>query len=238
MVTGNLPFASQNCNHRLLIEEVSDFQYPKSMSPMLIDLLRQIFTIRPSDRPDLLHLQSHPWLRGMPQLGLNISPQPIVFYRVPRLQNVLKFKRRSVKPDPKVLESCVSLGINTEELTNKLKNGVTDADTTFYFILLHPLVEKPELPTAPSRGMPPIIPGSRNHPVSAQESIELPLAKARVDSLPRLYHKNPAVVPVAAAESPTARRSSSRSVGPMGQTGRLPLRRPSSGQPPSGRRRP
>ncbi|OHS97121.1 CAMK family protein kinase [Tritrichomonas foetus] len=163
MITASLPFSSSNCSFRMLVEEVSQFQYPSNFSPALIDLFKKMFEVRPQNRPSLIQLQSHPWLRGLPQLGTNIAPQPVIFYQVNSVAQLAKFKRRSFKPEPDILNKCAEMGINTEELTNNLKNGITDKNTATYFMLLRPLKEKPsppvrEKPQAKAKNTPPAIP--------------------------------------------------------------------------------
>ncbi|KAK8900099.1 hypothetical protein M9Y10_002422 [Tritrichomonas musculus] len=165
MVSGSLPFSTQNASYRALVQEAEEMTFPK-FSPGLIDLLKKMFAIRPNERPSLIQLQNHPWLRGVQILGTNIAPQPVMFYKVPSVSVIKKFQRRSLKPDQKVLEMCAEKGINTEELTNMLKNGQTTSQTTIYFCLLHPLFQKPEKPKPKPKPKPmqppaPIIPGSR-----------------------------------------------------------------------------
>lgn len=165
MVSGSLPFSTQNASYRALVQEAEEMTFPK-FSPGLIDLLKKMFIIRPNERPSLIQLQNHPWLRGVQILGTNIAPQPVMFYKVPSVSVIKKFQRRPLKPDQKVLEMCAEKGINTEELTNMLKNGQTTSQTTIYFCLLHPLFQKPEKPKPKPKPKPmqppaPIIPGSR-----------------------------------------------------------------------------
>jgi hypothetical protein len=47
------------------------------------------------ERPALLELQPHPWLRTQVHaLVANVAPQPIIFYRVPGMRGILMFKRQ------------------------------------------------------------------------------------------------------------------------------------------------
>ena len=144
MMTATLPFTPQNTNYRMLVEEASNITFPMSFSAQLTDLLRKMFTIKPSNRPTLLQLQNHPWLHGLKQSPYNVTPKPIVFYQVDSIEDISKFKRRKIKPDANIIKKCVDYGINSEELTHDLELGhITDITTT-YFCLLHPLMEKPE----------------------------------------------------------------------------------------------
>ena len=163
MITGRLPFSTQNVSYRALVQEVQDMIFPQNFSPQLVDLLRKMFEINPGQRPSLIQLQSHPWLRGVPQLGTNIAPQPIIFYKVPNVAVIKKFKRKSVKPDQKVLDECEQKGADIQKLKEDLANGLNTKETAIYFCLLRPLLEKPEKQQIMKPKPPPIpiIPGSR-----------------------------------------------------------------------------
>jgi hypothetical protein len=114
----------------------------------ILSVLRRMFAVHAHDRPSLLQLQSHPWLRVQVQpLDTNVAPQPIVFYRVPGVNGILKFRRRPVKPDPACLEKCKEFGVDPTTLVEQLKSGLTTADTATYFCCLYPLTEGPETRT-------------------------------------------------------------------------------------------
>jgi serine/threonine protein kinase len=163
MVSGSLPFSTQNHSFRMLVQELGELVYPLSFSPLLTDLIRRMFAVKRQDRPTLLQLQTHPWLKDLQQLGTNVAPQPIVFYRVPSIQGILKFKRKPVKADPKLIERCAAMGLNVDLLTEQLRAGQTSDLTTTYFFCMYPLHHKPEIvhnerPTA-------IIPGARKRQI-------------------------------------------------------------------------
>ena len=109
MITGCLPFTPQSNNFHALVEEASDIQYPPAFSPALIDLFHRMFTIRPQSRPNLMQLQAHPWLRGLKQLPANIAPSPIVFYQVSNASQISRFRRKSIKAEPEIVEEVIKL---------------------------------------------------------------------------------------------------------------------------------
>ena len=184
MLMGKLPFQTQTHNFRALIQEAMTFKYPSSFSAPLVDLLKRMFEVRPTERPTLLQLQNHPWLKGLEQLGTNIAPQPIIFYKVSNAQGILKFKRRRVRADPAVLEKCQ--GVDREALTNDLRAGVTNDQTTTYFFRMWPLETKPVI-KPPETKKPPPIPGARRREMSvkpvSQELEELPKTRTRTGSV-------------------------------------------------------
>ena len=143
MLTATLPFTPQNTNYRLLVDEATQLEFPITFSPALQDLLKKMFTIRPQNRMSLQQLQTHPWLRGLPAISTNITPKPIVFYKVNDNQDILKFKRKPWKPNPKILEKCAEHGLNTEEVAKDLEAGLFNENTTTYFCLLYPQDRKP-----------------------------------------------------------------------------------------------
>lgn len=142
MLTALLPFTPQNTNHRQLIEEATKLTFPGNFSSACQDLIKRMFEVRPQNRMTLMQLQSHPWLRGLQQVR-NVNPQPIVFYNVPKIQDIAKFKRKPWKAQPAILEKCTLLGLDAEQITKDLEDGLINDNTTAYFCLLYPLTEKP-----------------------------------------------------------------------------------------------
>jgi hypothetical protein len=110
----------------------------------------------------------------------------------------LKFKRKAVKADAKVLELCTARGINATDLTNKLKSGILDGDTTAYFFALYPLKEKPDVRPL-LKVLPPIKPGARHNPIpkpsGGMGTERLDLHGHRNDSLPQLVKLRMVVAP-------------------------------------------
>jgi serine/threonine protein kinase len=172
MVSGKFPFSTQNTNYRLFLTEIANFKCPPQFSPMLSDLIQKMLVVKPDDRPSLMKLQSHPWLKGLDQLGTNIAPHPIVF-QIPRsIAAISKFKRRKTVPKADILTKCGQLGIDCEKLTIDLSNGETNGDTTTYFILCQPIAERPVICVEAPK--PPPIPDL----VPKQDDV-VPVARAR-----------------------------------------------------------
>ena len=146
LLTASLPFSLQTNNYKLFVEEVNSFIYPQYFSPMLQDLLRKMFVIKPSNRLNLIQLQNHPWLKGIPQISMNIIPRPIVFYKVNSIEDISKFKRKSFnKPDQNILNQCLNLNLEIDLIIKSLEDGYVNNLTTIYFCYLYPLYEKPEI---------------------------------------------------------------------------------------------
>ena len=143
MLTAYLPFTAQNSNYRQLVDEASRLQLPKTFSPALQDLLKKMLEVRANNRMTLMQLQNHPWLRGLMPEKSNFTPRPIVFYNVPHIEDIAKFKRRPRKPEQKVLDACTAKGIDPAVLTKDLEDGLVNERTTIYFCLLRPLTTKP-----------------------------------------------------------------------------------------------
>lgn len=143
LMTGKLPFSNRN-NYRKLIEEVGKFEYPFYFSPQLVDLLRRMLTVRPSSRPTLNELQSHPWLKGLSQLTSNMAPAPIVFYKVSCISDIKLFKRRQCPINNEIAAKCKEYGVDIDVLMKELKLGSVTDNTTTYYALLRPHREKPD----------------------------------------------------------------------------------------------
>lgn len=159
MLTANLPFSQTN-NFRKLVEEAENLKFPMNFTPALVDLLKRMLHVRPQSRCRLSDIQNHPWLRGIPSFPTNISPTPIVFYKVSCVLDILKFKRKSHKPNLEIVDKCREMyGIDSTQLTKELCDGLISSNTTIYFCMMYPLLEKPAPPEHPAAK---IIPGSKH----------------------------------------------------------------------------
>lgn len=150
MLTGALPFTAQSHDYLALVEEAEKLQLPgrTGMSPQAADLIKRMLQPRPDRRITLAQMQTHPWMRGSVPMPNNLAPKPIVFYRVHGYADILKFKRNSVtNPDAKLVSECAEANHCEEsEVVSALKNGAINELTTTYFIMMHPLKEKPVAP--------------------------------------------------------------------------------------------
>jgi serine/threonine protein kinase len=143
MVSARLPFSTQNANYRLFLEEIVSLQYPRTFSPLLQDLLKKMLTVKPEDRPSVMQLQDHPWMRGLEQLSPNIAPQPVYFQSARSLAAVSKMKRRKTQPNRAIITKCIEMGVGEEQLLADLTAGETTNATTTYFVLCNPVMERP-----------------------------------------------------------------------------------------------
>jgi serine/threonine protein kinase len=126
-------------------------QYPPQFSPLVQDLLKKMFVVKPNDRPGVTELQNHPWLRGLEFLGPNIAPLPVFFPPLKSLASILKLKRRKTIARPEIVQRCVAAGVDEAQLIADLLSGETTPGTTTYFVLCNPVSERPVLPTATPR---------------------------------------------------------------------------------------
>ena len=157
MLCGSLPFTAQSHDYHSLVDEAARFQPPPNVSPACADLLKKMLVPRPDHRITFSQIQGHPWMRGLPMLPGNISPKPIVFYQVTGYKDILKFKRIPLNnPDPDLVAQCATMtGTEEETVKQMLSSGQINEVTTVYFILVHPLRERPTVPEKPR--LPPLI---------------------------------------------------------------------------------
>lgn len=152
MITSKLPFFPQSFDSEALIHEAKELVYPRICSPMLVDLLSKMLNTNPEQRPSLLELQGHPWLRLLPPLLRNMVPQPLRFIEVESFSEILSYNRSSVIPDQSIVLKCSQeYGIDSTELMESLKNGIMDRNTTIYFVMQDPVTEKPNLNNKPTQ---------------------------------------------------------------------------------------
>jgi serine/threonine protein kinase len=66
MVAGTLPFPRRSGGFKFLIDQAIGLPFPRSFSPPLTDIVRRMLAPRPNERPTMMQLQAHPWLRTAP----------------------------------------------------------------------------------------------------------------------------------------------------------------------------
>ena len=142
MVAGKLPFSTQNASVRYFLQEVAEMKFPPKFSASLADLLKTMLKVKPEERPSLMQLQDHPWLRGVERLGYNISPHPVVFQIARSIGAIAKFRRVKVVAKPEILAQMTS-DVDLDKLKEELLHGETTPDTTTYFVLCYPCKDKP-----------------------------------------------------------------------------------------------
>lgn len=149
MTTGNLPFFVAENDLRGLVSQAEKFEPPSYCSPSLSDILRQMLNPVAMKRPTLLQLQNHPFLKGITPLPLNLSPTPIMFYKVRSFQDILKFRRAGVVINDAIVDKCVeTIHCDRDRLVKDLTDGKINAETTVYFIMTKPLYTKPVVNTS------------------------------------------------------------------------------------------
>jgi serine/threonine protein kinase len=152
MVSGRFPFGDQRVDERRMLSDIEQLHFPSSFSPMLVDLLKRMLTGRPDDRPSLVALQSHPWLRGLAPVEVNVASMPVPFHQVQPPAALAQFRRRKTVPRPEIVAKCAERGFDAATLAAELARGEVTASTTTYWVLCSPVYERPEVTdVAPAR---------------------------------------------------------------------------------------
>lgn len=172
MMVGRLPFSAQSHDYSALVKEAQQLEMPLMFSKDLQNLLSQMLKPYVDDRPSLIQLQNHPWLRGLPHIPVTIAPKPIIFYRVNNMNDVIKFKRKVDHPDARCVEAaCDILQIEKEALIKDLQVGKINNETATYFFMLYPLKTKPDI-TPFTKRLPPLIRGAKKKVLYKNETSE------------------------------------------------------------------
>jgi serine/threonine protein kinase len=144
MVVGCFPFTVQRFSSRELVSEAENLTFPAHLSSPLVDLLKKMLTPQPSKRFSLTQLQSHPFLAPLPPIIGNIVPKPIIFHRIVKFQDILKFQRICCFPDREVIHKCHNFpGCDEKAIVTGLEEGKSNVATTIYFIMMDPLYDRP-----------------------------------------------------------------------------------------------
>jgi serine/threonine protein kinase len=147
MVAGGSPFHSKTMKFRELIDACARLHLPHRFSADLKDLLRKMLDGNPRTRPSLIDLQNHPFLTAQRPNNRpeRVLPKPIVFYIVNRYEDISKFRRIPITPQPAVLEACLKhITEDGNKLVKFLEDGKFNAATATYFALVNPLYERPQ----------------------------------------------------------------------------------------------
>jgi serine/threonine protein kinase len=148
MVAGDPPFELRPIHARELIDAARALEYPDKFSQQLRDLLTKMLDGNPRTRPSLCDLQNHPFLKGSGIVIRNdrVTPRPIAFYMVSRYEDISKFRRFPITPQPAVLQACLKYLVGkAEPLAKYLEEGKINAVTAIYFALVSAVYEKPSI---------------------------------------------------------------------------------------------
>jgi serine/threonine protein kinase len=181
LATGHLPFRSRKLPVRDLLDASEKLELPDSLSPQLRDILKQMLTGSPQNRPSLIELQNHPFLKKFPVAVKNdkLTPKPIVFYVVNRYEDIAKFRRNPVIPDPQIVESCLRFIPDSAEcIIQSLEQGKLTPATAAYFMLQNATHDRPRLAK-----LPPL--SARKPPATRKNEAQITKPQKRPSTMPK-----------------------------------------------------
>jgi serine/threonine protein kinase len=168
------PFRAAPHDSLLLVSMIEQLRFGCEFSDQMMDLIRKMIAPKQSERIELLDIANHPWMAGFPQTTTSpIVPRPIIFFKVQKIADILKFRRKFVMVDSSVLkESCEFLGIDEDKLSRELSQGLITDETTVYYLMSKPCTEQPQLPsqTEPTTPVPRTTRGPRRKIASAGDA--------------------------------------------------------------------
>jgi hypothetical protein len=156
MRTGRLPFLPQLHDAAALRSEIETLHFSPAFSEELADLITKLVSPKETSRIGLLDIVRHPWIRGFPGPMRLVTPKPIVFFKMTKFEDVLKFRRTAVTIDPLIVaKACECLvDCDKEKLMDDLSNGIINDETTVYYLMTYPTAADP-------RGKPSVKPPRR-----------------------------------------------------------------------------
>jgi serine/threonine protein kinase len=147
MRSGHLPFHAQIRDAVLLRSEIEALQFGQGFSEELEDLILKLVNPKQSDRIGLLEIARHPWMRRFSGPTSLVTPKPIIFFRLTKNDDILKFRRMHVTIDHDLVSNvCKFLGGYDEaKLTDDLTNGIVSDETTVYYLMMYPTAIDPRV---------------------------------------------------------------------------------------------
>lgn len=121
MLTGRLPFKSNNVTtlHALILDKA--YHVPEHLSPECVDLLSKLLMARAKDRISLEELCQHPWVTAG-----NLPPVECTGLPFPGISSEL---------DNEILQFMVQYGFDAEATTNAVHNASCNHDAATYELL-------------------------------------------------------------------------------------------------------
>jgi hypothetical protein len=121
MLTGRLPFKSNNVTtlHALILDKA--YHVPEHLSPECVDLLSKLLMARAKDRISLEELRQHPWVTAgsLPPVDCNGMPFPGI----------------DTELDSEILQFMVQHGFDAEATANAVHNASCNHDAATYELL-------------------------------------------------------------------------------------------------------
>ncbi|XP_028618928.1 sperm motility kinase 4A-like [Grammomys surdaster] len=121
MVTGRFPFEAKTYSQ--MKEKMLDPSYsiPPVLSPDIANLIMQLFTVDPDQRPKICDITKHQWLRG----GKDLPKQASSFEACPS------------NPAPSIVVAMWAMGYNTKDIRDSLREKKFNNIMATYLILKH-----------------------------------------------------------------------------------------------------
>nr|XP_034365646.1 sperm motility kinase X-like [Arvicanthis niloticus] len=121
MVTGHFPFEAKTYSQ--MKEKMLNPKYsiPPMLSPDIANLIMQLFTVDPDQRPKICDIMQHQWLRGGKDL--------------PKLAS--SFEACPSKPAPSIVVAMWAMGYNAKDIRDSLREKKFNNIMATYLILKH-----------------------------------------------------------------------------------------------------
>jgi serine/threonine protein kinase len=145
MRTGRLPFRAQIHDAQALRSEIENLRVVTNFSAELADLITKMLCWKQADRMGLLDIVRHPWMQGFPGSTGLVTPKPIMFFKLTKIEDLLKFRRKVVTLDSQVVAKVCDYLPECDEtkLIDDLNNGLINDETTVYYLMMYPTVIDP-----------------------------------------------------------------------------------------------
>ncbi|XP_051050507.1 sperm motility kinase X-like [Phodopus roborovskii] len=121
MVTGRFPFEAKTYSQMKEKMLHPEYSIPSMLSQSIVNLIVQLFTVDPEQRPKICDIMQHQWLKGSEDLSkLESSLEP-----------------RPINPAPGIMVAMWAMGYNTKDIRDSLREKKFNNIMATYLILKH-----------------------------------------------------------------------------------------------------
>ncbi|EAY02764.1 AGC family protein kinase [Trichomonas vaginalis G3] len=147
MVVGKVPIDLQNKNSKLIRDQVNAIEYPPTMSPLLVELIKKMVNPNPKLRIKLEEIIRHPWVRmeNFRQDRYEVRKCPIDLGAITSIDELTNVRRKpQVIIAKNILHYIGSLGYDVHKIQNDVQRGEITPESAAFWIAVKNNIAPPD----------------------------------------------------------------------------------------------